>query len=224
MQTRTKNTGRTRTKTRKTRKNKKVTLRVRRKRQQLKKTLKGGWSFFNKESNKRYIIDVFYLPPNAQDDYKLPCFTGNLVLNVNPKDPTKDSLVDNAHEKPIELIGKFDIINYLVNNYIGVNQKNKYKGKKPMDVSYKNDIIPDVEFFYTKVLKMKGVIGVDNRNQLTKRCSSIDKKNLSGVVPNPNLNNPGPNSPNPNPNLNEYSPGPSLNSPGLNSPNPFSPS
>ena len=187
----------------------------------MKKTLKGGWSFSEPKEPYETSIDVFYLPPNAQDDYKLPCFTGNLVLNVNPKDPTKDSLVDNAHEKPIELIGKFDIINYLVNNYIGVNQKNKYKGKKPMDVSYKNDIIPDVEFFYTKVLKMKGVIGVDNRNQLTKRCSSIDKKNISGVVPNPN---PSLNSPNPNPNLNEYSPGPSLNSPGLNSPNPFSPS
>ncbi len=179
----------------------------------MKKTLKGGWSFFNKESNKRYVIDVFYLPPNAQDDYKLPCFTGNLVLNVDPNEPDKDSLKDYAHENPIELIGKFNIINYLVKNYIGVNQKIKYNNKVIEDISYKKDIIPDVEF-YTKVLKMKGVIGGDKRNQLTKRCSSIDKKNLSGVVPNPNLNNPGPNN----------SPGPSLNSPGLNSPNPFPPS
>ena len=128
---------------------------------------------------------MFYLPPNAQDDYKLPCFTGNLVLNVDPNEPDKDSLKDYAHENPIELIGKFNIINYLVKNYIGVNQKIKYNNKVIEDISYKKDIIPDVEF-YTKVLKMKGVIGVDNRNQLTNRCSSIeDKTNLSGVVPNP---------------------------------------
>lgn len=190
MQTRTKNTGRIRT--RKTRKNKKVTLRVRRKRQQLKKTVKGGWSFFNKESNKRYVIDVFYLPPNAQDEFKLPCFTGKLVLNVNPNDPNKDSLVDYAHETPIELYGKIPIVQYLVDNYIGVNQRNKYKGKEYLEINYKNDIIPDVEF-YTKVLKMEGVIGNDKRNQLTKRCSSIDKQNISGVVP----NSPSPNSPNP---------------------------
>jgi hypothetical protein len=184
QQTRTKNTGRTRT--RKTRKNKKVTLRVRRKRQQLKKTLKGGWFFGKKLSNYRTIIDVFYLPQHAQNDYKLPCYTGKLVLNVNPSDPDKDSLIDYArvneykNQKPTPIEGKFNIMSYLVNNYMGVRQKTKYNGKTENQVDYKKDIIPDVEY-YTKVLKMDGIID-DNRNQLTKKCSTIDKINISGVT------------------------------------------
>lgn len=184
MQTRTKNTGRIRT--RKTRKNKKVTLRVRRKRQQLKKTLKGGLFFGKKPSNYRTIIDVFYLPQRAQND-KLPCYTGKLVLNVYPSDPDKDSLIDYAranedkNQKPIEVFGKVNIMSYLVNNYMGVHQKTNYNGKTQNQVDYKKDIIPDVEF-YTKILKTDGIIGDDNRNKLTKNCLTIDNINNSGVT------------------------------------------
>ena len=196
MHTRTKNTGRTRT--RKTRKNKKVTLRVRRKRQQLKKTLKGGWFFGKKLSNYRTIIDVFYLSQNAQNE--LTCYTGKLVLNVNPSNPDKDSLIDYARErenpknpKPIEVIGKVNIMSYLVNNYMGVGQKTKYNGKTENQVDYKKDIIPDIEF-YTKILKTDGIIG-DKRNEHTKKCSTIDKINISGVTGVERVPEPTPSSP-----------------------------